>query len=139
MLFSLYPILTQNYFILCFIACLGALQWAAARNHKPAISFLGPWGLGRLGRGVGGLLVCASLTWFFSTTPGLFTPGLAGGELSSLFVAGGLSALLVARLAGEFWQRRCRQGLILRYGLRPTQDVRYGLRPAQDEMNAPGE
>ena len=131
MLFSLYPTITQNYFILCFITCLGTLQWAAARNQKPAISVLGRWGLGRLGQGVGGLLVCTSLTWFFAATPGLFTPGLAGGELSSLFVAGGLSALLVARLAGEFWQWRCRHGLILRYGLRPAS--------RQDEMNAPGE
>jgi hypothetical protein len=110
MLFALYPTITQNYFILCFVACLGALQWTAARNRKPAISFLGRWGLGRLGRGVGSLLVCGSLTWFFAATPGLFAPGLAGGELSGLFVAGGLSAVLVARLAGEFWQWRFRQG-----------------------------
>jgi hypothetical protein len=111
MLFSLYPTITQNYFILCFVTCLGALQWAAARNRKPAISFLGRWGLGRLGRGVGSLLVCTGFIWFFTATPDLFTPGLAGGELSGLFVAGGLSALLVARLAGEFWQWRFRQGL----------------------------
>lgn len=106
MLFSLYPTITQNYFILCFVAVLGTLQWAAARNHKPAISWLGPWGLGRLGQGVGLFLVCASLVWFFSSTPGLFTPGLAGGELSTLFAAGGLSALVVARLAGALWQLR---------------------------------
>ncbi len=107
MLFSLYPIITQNYFIVCFVAVLGTLQWAAARNHKPAISWLGPWGLGRLGQGIGLFLVCASLVWFFGSTPGLFTPGLAGGELSTLFAAGGLSALLVTRLAGALWQFRC--------------------------------
>ncbi|MBI1880694.1 MAG: hypothetical protein HYR94_21165 [Chloroflexi bacterium] len=104
MLFDLYPTITQNYFILCFVACLGTLQWAAARHHKAAISLLGRWGLGRLGQGVGLLLVGASFTWFFATTPGLLTPGLAGGELSTLFVAGGLSALGVARLAGTLWQ-----------------------------------
>lgn len=109
MLFSLYPTITQNYFFLCFGACLGTLQWAAARNRKPAISWLGRWGLGRLGMGAGLLLVGGSLAWFFAVTPGLFSPGLAGGELSTLFVAGGLSALLVARLAGAFWQRCSRQ------------------------------
>ncbi|GAB4442576.1 MAG: hypothetical protein Fur0044_39010 [Anaerolineae bacterium] len=105
MLFSLYPIITQNYFILCFISVLGTLQWAAARNHKPAISWLGAWGLGRVGQGVGLFLVCAGFGWFFTATPGLFTPGLAGGELTTLFAAGGLSALATARLAGVLWQR----------------------------------
>lgn len=109
MLFLLYPAITQNYFILCFLACLGTLQWAAARQRKPALSWLGPWGLGGPGLGAGLLLVVGSLSWFFATTPGLFVPGLAGGELSSLFVSGGLSALLVARLAGEFWQWYFRQ------------------------------
>lgn len=104
MLFWLYPLISQNYFILCFAACLGTLQWVAARYHKPAISLLGPWGLGRLGQVTGLLLVCASFIWFFAVTPGLFTPGLAGGELSTLFVAGGLCALGVARLAGLCWQ-----------------------------------
>jgi hypothetical protein len=104
MLFSLYPIITRNYFILCFFAILGTLQWAAARNHKPALSLLGPLGLGQVGLVVGALLVCGSLAWFFAATPGLFSPGLAGGELSTLFAAGGLSALGVARLAGAFWQ-----------------------------------
>lgn len=111
MLFSLYPTITQNYFFLCFFAVLGTLQWAAARNHKPAISWLGLWGLGRVGQGVGLFLVCASFGWFFTATPGLFTPGLAGGELTTLFAAGGLSALATARLAGALWQGefRCAQ------------------------------
>lgn len=104
MLFSLYPTITQNYFILCFFAVLGTLQFAAARSRKPAISWLGRGGLGWVGQAVGLFLVCASLGWFFTTTPGLFTPGLAGGELTTLFAAGGLSALIAARLAGVLWQ-----------------------------------
>lgn len=108
MLFGLYPTITQNYFILCFVACLGTLQWAAARHHKAAISLLGPWGLGRLGQMIGGVLIGVSFTWFFAATPGLFSPGLAGGELSTLFATGGLSALAVARLAGALWQIRLR-------------------------------
>jgi hypothetical protein len=105
MLFDLYPTITQNYFILCFVAGLGTLQWAAARHHKVGISLLGQWGLGRLGQAVGLLLVGVSFAWFFAVTPGLFSPGLAGGELSTLFAAGGLSALTVARLAGLCWQK----------------------------------
>jgi len=105
MLFSLYPHLTQNYFILCFIVCLGTLQWIAARQRKPALSLLGRWGLGWPGGLLGFLLVSGGLSWFFAFTPGLFQPGLAGGELTLLFSAGGLSALLVARLAGSLWQK----------------------------------
>lgn len=104
MLFSLYPLISQNYFILCFVACLGTLQWAAARTQNLAISWLGRWGLGRPGEGIGLLLIFSSFTWFFAATPGLFTPGLAGGELSSLFVAAGLCALLVTRLASVLFQ-----------------------------------
>jgi hypothetical protein len=49
-------------------------------------------------------LAVAAFIWFFTATPGLFTSGLAGGELSSLFAAGGGCALLVTRLAGLLWQ-----------------------------------
>jgi hypothetical protein len=104
MLFSVYPLISQHYFILCFIVCLGTLQWTAARNNKPGLSLLGPWGLGRLGRLIGTGLIIGGFSWFFLDTPGLFSAGLAGGELTSLFGAGGLSALLVARLAGALWQ-----------------------------------
>jgi hypothetical protein len=104
MLFSFYPTITQNYFIFCFVACLGILQWAAARNHKPTLSLLSRRGLGRLGQGLGLFLVCGSFGWFFTVTPGLFTPGLAGGELSTLFVAAGLCTLLVTRLAAIVWR-----------------------------------
>ena len=105
MLFSFYPTITQNYFILCFIICLGTLQWTAARNQKPALSFLGRWGLGRPGVMAGALLVVGGFIWFFTTTPGLLDSGLAGGELSTLFISGGLAALGVARLGSLLWQK----------------------------------
>lgn len=109
MLFALYPLITQNYFILCFTVSLGALQWAAARNHKPALNLLGPWGLGLTGQLVGAGLVLGGFGWFFAATPGLFETGLAGGELSTLFSAAGLSALGVARLGGLFWQKQAQR------------------------------
>ena len=105
MLFALYPHITQNYFILCFLACLGILQWSAARHQRLPLSVLGPWGLGWSGMIVGLSLTIAAFGWFFWATPRLFQPGLAGGELSSLFAAGGGSALLVARLAGLAWEK----------------------------------
>jgi hypothetical protein len=109
MLFSLYPTITQNYFILSFVACIGALQLAAARNDNLRLSLLGPWGLSRLGLFFGAALIVAAFGWFFLFTPGLFVSGLAGGELSTLFAAGGLSALLTARLSGAVWQLSCRR------------------------------
>jgi hypothetical protein len=109
MLFSLYPLISRNYFILCFIVCLGALQWSAARNQRRELSLLGPWGLGLAGSVTGALLVIGGFAWFFAYTPGLFQSGLAGGELFPLFSAGGLSALLAARLAGALWQRSYHQ------------------------------
>ena len=104
MLFTLYPLITQNYLILSFCICLGILQWSAARYNRPSISVLGPWGMGRVGMTAGGLLILGGFTWFFSCTPGLLDPGLAGGELSSLFGLGGVLALLLARLAGGLWR-----------------------------------
>jgi len=105
MLFSLYPVITQNYLILCFVVCLGTLQWIAARHKKLELSLLGPWGVGRTGAALGVLLIIGGFGWFFSRTPGLFTAGLAGGELTTLFGIGGVSALLLARLAGEIWKK----------------------------------
>ena len=105
MLFSLYPFITKHYFILSFIICLGTLQWTAARNGKPALSLLGRWGLGWLGTLIGGGLVGGGFVWFFTATPGLLQSGLAGGELSTLFISGGVCALVIARLAGWLWGR----------------------------------
>ena len=105
MLFHLYPTITQNYYILCFIVCLGALQWSAARNRILGLSLLGPWGLGRPGIIAGLVLIMGGFNWFFIYTPGLFSSGLAGGELSSLFAGGALNALVAARLSGVLWQR----------------------------------
>ena len=103
MLFSLYPTITQHYFILCFITSLGVLQWVAAKNRYVRLSLLGPIALGWPGVVIGLLAVVVGFGWFFTTTPGLFREGLAGGELSTLFGAGCLTALLVTRLAGRFW------------------------------------
>lgn len=105
MLFSQYPVITQNYVILCFVVCLGTLQWSAARNRSLGLSLLGRWGLGKAGSIVGVLLIGGGFGWFFTVTPGLFKAGLAGGELTTLFGIGGLSALLITRLFGSFWQK----------------------------------
>jgi hypothetical protein len=104
-LFALYPHITQNYFILSFLVCLGVLQWSAARHERLSLSLLGPWGLGWPGMIAGLSLTIATFGWFFWATPGLFQPGLAGGELSTLFAAGGGGALMVARLVGLVWQK----------------------------------
>ena len=90
MLFTLYPAITQNYYILSFVTCLGTLQFVAARRQILTLSLLGPWGLGCTGVGVGMFLIVGGFSWFFATTPGLFDSGLAGGELSLLFAAGAL-------------------------------------------------
>ncbi len=112
MLFALYPTISQHYFILCVVSCLGVLQWVAARHHKPTLSLLGRRGLGWSGMVLGVMLIVSSFSWFFTCTPHLFAPGLAGGELSILFVVGGLCALLIARLAGWIWQRVDQQHFI---------------------------
>jgi hypothetical protein len=104
-LFSLYPVITQNYFWLVFLACLGLLQWLAARHQRLALSLLGLWGLGWPGTSLGLLLMGVSFGWFFMFTPGLLQPSLAGGELTTLFAAGGICALMVTRLAGLCWQK----------------------------------
>jgi len=110
MLFSLYPTITLNYFVLCVLACLGTLQWSAARNYRLEISLLGRAGFGLFGQIAGTTVVLLVLGWFFAATPGLFTEGLAGGELSLLFGAGAVCALLITRLAGAFWQARNSSG-----------------------------
>ena len=106
MLFLLYPTITLNYFVLCIFVCIGTLQWSAARNNRLEISLLGQAGFGLPGQIIGAIVVLATFGWFFTATPGLFIEGLAGGELSLLFGAGAVCALLITRLAGAFWQAR---------------------------------
>ncbi|MFN8458213.1 MAG: hypothetical protein U0401_26775 [Anaerolineae bacterium] len=105
MLFTQYPTIVQNYFLLAFLTCLGTLQWVAGRRGQLSLSLLGPWGLGRMGVLAGWVGIIGSFAWFFRSTPGLFAPGLAGGELSALFAAGGGCALVITRLAGACWQK----------------------------------
>lgn len=105
MLFSLYPEITQNYFVLSLVVTLGTLQWSAARHKQLKLSWLGPWALNKRGSVIGIILIAGGVVWFFAFTPGLFTPGLAGGELSSLFGLGCLCGLLVIRLCAAAWQK----------------------------------
>jgi undecaprenyl-diphosphatase len=83
--------LVRNYWVFAFIACVGALQLAAAhraeqehRRARYAVAFA--------------ILVGAFLG-FYALAPELLTPGPAGGELMFLFSGAALFAVIVTRIA----------------------------------------
>ncbi len=82
-----------HYFALCFFAILGTLQIVAARSKRA--DWL--WVEARAGYALGLGLAVGSFVWFFVTDEAIFIPGLAGGELATLFVAAVATAVPLTR------------------------------------------
>jgi undecaprenyl-diphosphatase len=86
--------LVRNYWVFAFIACLGALQLAAARRAEPEHR--------RARYAVAWAILISTFFGFYALAPELLTPGPAGGELMFLFVGAALLAVVVTRLIGEW-------------------------------------
>lgn len=83
-----------NYFIFCFGAILGTIQAVAVRYTRRDLIWLD----GTAGYWLGATLVGASFVWFFATDQEIFIPGLAGGELFTIFVAALIIAVPATRI-----------------------------------------
>lgn len=83
-----------NYFVFSFFAILGTLQFVAVRYARRDLL----WLEGRFGYALGIGLVVGSFVWFFVTDKEIFIPGLAGGELFTIFVVAFIAAVPVTRL-----------------------------------------
>lgn len=90
-----------NYFILCFFAILGTIQFVAIRYHRHDLR----WIDGPVGVALSGTLIGGSFIWFFVTDQEIFIPGLAGGELFTLFIVAFILAIPISRgLAFVSWR-----------------------------------
>ena len=100
----------QEYLLLVFLLCSGAVQAAAAYGGLKGLQFFSNR---RLSAGLGMALVLGSLVWFFHTG-GRNMPdtngGLAGTTQFGLFVLGGFLALLFTFLVTSFANRRNGKG-----------------------------
>lgn len=83
-----------DYFFFCFAAILGTIQGVAVRYSR--LDLL--WFHGRFGYAFGLLTVAGSFIWFFLSDQEIFIPGLAGGELFTLFVAAFIVAVPTTRI-----------------------------------------
>ena len=83
-----------NYFILCFFAILGAIQFVAIRYDRRDLKWLD----GQAGSATSILLIVGSFIWFFVTDKEIFIPGLAGGELFALFIVAFILAIPITRM-----------------------------------------
>jgi len=92
-----------DYFLFCFAAILGTIQGVAVRYGR--LDLL--WFHGRLGYAFSLLTVAGSFIWFFLSDQEIFIPGLAGGELFTLFVVAFFVAVPTTRL-GAFVAARVR-------------------------------
>src|SRR5690348_10577234 len=93
--------LTPNYLFFCFLASLGVLQFVAGKYARRDLMLLPP----RAAQVVGVILVVGAFVWFFLAEPGIFIPGLAGGELLTFSLASFLAALLITRLVAAVMVR----------------------------------
>jgi len=82
--------LVRNYWLFAFIACLGALQLAAARRAEPAH--------GSARYAIASAILAGAFLGYYALAPELLTPGPAGGELMFLFSGAALLAVIVTRL-----------------------------------------
>ena len=83
-----------HYFFFCFVAILGIIQGVASRYARRDLL----WIEAKVGYGLCALLVAGSFVWFFVTDEEIFIPGLAGGELFTIFVAAFIAAVPVTRI-----------------------------------------
>ena len=83
-----------NYFVLCFGAILGTIQTVAVRYARRDLIWLD----GTAGYWLGAILVGGSFIWFFVTDQEIFIPGLAGGELFTIFVVAFILAVPTTRM-----------------------------------------
>jgi hypothetical protein len=103
-------LLWLHYLVFCIVASLGALQIAAAHARMVGLMLLTPRLSGWLGLALG----VGAYVWFFTIQPDLFIPGLAGGELFTLFLGGFVVALVLALALGILSNR-----LLAPAGFRP--------------------
>jgi hypothetical protein len=105
-----------NYFILCFFAILGAIQFVAIRYDRRDLK----WHDGQAGIATSTALIVGGFVWFFITDKEIFIPGLAGGELFTIFVAAFAIAVPTTRvLAIVFTQGNL---IAARLGFAPRND-----------------
>ena len=90
-----------NYFVLCFAAILGTIQCVAVRYGRSDLIWLEE----RAGYALSAVMVAGGFVWFFLTDQEIFIPGLAGGELFTLFVAALLVAIPLTRCVAFFAAR----------------------------------
>lgn len=114
------PHLAINYFLLAFVAIVGALQFVAARHRLIGLTLTGSVRRRRSANGgrfayrgylLAIVLIVVAFVWFFvDTWEEVFTPGLAGSELVILFGVAGVCAvaftLLVSSVLHEIQHRR---------------------------------
>jgi hypothetical protein len=90
-----------NYFLFCLAAILGTIQGVAVRYGRSDLV----WLEAHAGYAVSALTVAGSVVWFFMTDREIFIPGLAGGELFTLFVAALVVAVPLTRTVAFFAAR----------------------------------
>jgi hypothetical protein len=90
-----------HYFAFCLAAILGTIQGVAVRYRRADLR----WVDGRLGYALSALTISGGFLRFFSTDQEIFIPGLAGGELFTLFIAAFVTALPITRLIAFFAAR----------------------------------
>jgi dienelactone hydrolase len=104
MRYYLDPPLVIGYALMATIACLGMLQFAAARGGYRGLSLFvaNP----KNGKRVGAALVIAAVLGYVMFAPEILTPGPAGSEVAFMFALCALAALSFTLLGADLRIRR---------------------------------
>jgi pimeloyl-ACP methyl ester carboxylesterase len=89
--------LALGYLLFSFLSALGILQWVSMRAHLVGLELFDYSKCRGLGVVLTLLLPVSGLVWFMATQwGGIFAPGPAGSEISLLFGAAAVAAVLVS-------------------------------------------
>lgn len=128
-------LLAPNYFVFCFIASLGVLQFVAARYGLRGMMLLPR----RASTWVGLAIILFAYVWFFAVQPDLYIPGLAGGELSTFAVVAFTLAVAASFVLGYVSLRLPSRSRVLpaprRERIRLSQSARGELWMPSDEFS----
>jgi hypothetical protein len=117
-------LLGVNYLIFTTLASLGVLQFVAGRGRLVGLILFSS----RLSKWLGVALVAGAYVWFFAFQPDLLIPGLAGGELFTLFLVGFVLALLISVALGIMANRLFRRATLRLPNLRESVTLTGGAK-----------
>ena len=109
-----------HYFVFCLAGILGTIQGVAVHYQRADLLWLD----GRRGYILSALLIAGGYVGFFLIDEKIFIPGLAGGELFTLFAAAFVVAVPITRVVAFFAARVRAPAVVRKHAAREKEPLK---------------